>query len=167
MFIRKANERDLDRILEIYGIAREFMIKSGNPSQWGLVHPAKEIVLADIDEGISHVVCEGEEIRGVFALLTEEEPTYGYIEGGAWLNDEAYVTIHRIASDQSVHGLFPIVFDYCKGLSDNIRIDTHADNLPMQRQIEKCGFVRCGTIYVRGKSARIAYHWCKEPDRVL
>ena len=28
-----------------------------------------------------------------------------------------------------------------------------------QRQIEKNGFIRCGTIYVEDGSPRIAYHW--------
>ena len=35
MYIRKAAIEDLDAIMEIYGIAQDFMIKSGNPNQWG------------------------------------------------------------------------------------------------------------------------------------
>ena len=33
------------------------------------------------------------------------DPTYLYIEDGEWQNDESYVTIHRIASDQKVRGI--------------------------------------------------------------
>ena len=32
----------------------------------------------------------------------------------------------------------------------------------MQKQIEKNGFKKCGTIYVRDGSPRIAYQWVKE-----
>ena len=44
---------------------------------------------------------------------------------------------------------------------ESIRIDTHAGNLPMQRALEKSGFSRCGTIYLKGGAedgdARIAF----------
>ena len=33
---------------------------------------------------------------------------------------------------------------------DSIRIDTHEGNLPMQRALEKSGFARCGTIFLKG-----------------
>ena len=42
-------------------------------------------------------------------------------------------------------------------ISSNIRVDTHADNKTMQRLIEKNGFTKCGTIYVKNGTARIAY----------
>ena len=35
-------------------------------------------------------------IHGVFALFDGAEPTYAHIEEGEWLNDEPYVTIHRL-----------------------------------------------------------------------
>ena len=38
-------------------------------------------------------------IHGVFALFEGAEPTYAHIEEGEWLNDEPYVTIHRLAGD--------------------------------------------------------------------
>ena len=31
-----------------------------------------------------------------------------------------------------------------------MRIDTHAENLPMQRALEKAGFTPCGMIYLIG-----------------
>ncbi len=39
----------------------------------------------------------------------------------------------------------------------NFRIDTHNDNKIMQHVIEKNGFIRCGIIYVKDGSPRIAY----------
>ena len=41
-----------------------------------------------------------------------------------------------------------------------MRGDTHEDNLPMQRVLEKNGFQRCGTIFVEDGSPRIAYQYC-------
>ena len=34
----------------------------------------------------------------------------------------------------------------------------------MQKQIEKSGFKKCGTIYVEDGSPRIAYHWEREEE---
>ena len=67
--------------------------------------------------------------------------------------------LERIAGDGQVHGLFEYTVEYCKSIASNIRIDTHADNATMQRLIEKNGFTKCGTIYVRDGSPRIAYQW--------
>lgn len=157
--IRTAEEQDFARIMEIYHIAQDYMIASGNPNQWMHSHPAPELVLADIQNRISKVVCDEAGIHGVFALLEGEDPTYGRIEGGSWLNDAPYLTIHRIAGDGQAHGVFRCAVDYCKGLSPNIRIDTHADNQTMQALLAKNGFVRCGTIYLANGSPRIAYQW--------
>ena len=100
--------------------------------------------------------------HGVFVLIDGLEPTYQYIEDGNWLNDEPYITLHRIASDGKIHGVFKSAIDYCKSICVNIRIDTHNNNKIMQKQIEKNGFERCGTIYVKDGSPRIAYQWMIE-----
>ena len=39
----------------------------------------------------------------------------------------------------------------------SIRIDTHEDNKPMRRFLEKCGFKFCGIIYLEDGSKRLAY----------
>ena len=137
------------------------MIKKGNPKQWGHTYPAKELIENDITNGVCHVICEGEIPHGAFALLEGEEPTYKHIENGKWLNDDEYVTVHRIASDGKAHGIFDCAIRYCKSSYENIRIDTHKANTIMQSLIEKRGFVKCGTIYVADGSPRIAYQWSK------
>ena len=157
MNIRKAIPDDLNVIMSIYRIAQDFMIESGNP-QWGHSYPPEELIQEDIENGACHLIFDEEGVHGVFALFDGIEPTYQHIEDGKWLNDEPYVTVHRIASDGKAHGIFKCAINYCKGISDNIRIDTHKSNLIMQKQIEKNGFQKCGTIYVR-ESPRIAYQW--------
>lgn len=162
MDIRKAQPDDLDKIMEIYAIAQDMMIESGNPTQWGRTYPTREIITCDIENGACHVICDDETIHGVFAVFKGDEPTYEYIENGRWLNDDAYVTVHRIAGDGKVGGIFKSAIGYCRKLSDNIRIDTHKNNKIMQHVIEKNGFTECGTVYVRDGSERIAYQWSRE-----
>lgn len=161
MQIRKATPDDLSKIMKIYEVARELMIESGNPNQWGRSYPSQDLIKNDIDNEVCHVICFDEIPHGVFALFSDNEPTYQYIENGKWLNDDEYVTLHRIASDGEVHGIFSCAINYCKEISDNIRIDTHEQNLIMQKLIERNGFQKCGRIYVADGSPRIAYQWCK------
>lgn len=159
MFVRNANGSDYDRVMEIYRSAQDFMISSGNPTQWGHSYPDPEMVRADIRDNLCKVICDDEIIHGVFALFTGEDPTYQIIENGEWLNDDPYVTIHRIAGDRQVHGILRSAVEHCQTLSRNIRIDTHEDNKIMQRQIEKNGFCKCGIIHLEDGSPRIAYQW--------
>ena len=159
MYIRKAEIDDLDDIMEIYRIAQDFMIKSGNPNQWGHTYPSRNLIEDDISNGVCHLVCDDDGPHGAFALFSGDEPTYRYIENGRWLNDDEYLTIHRIASDGKVRGIFRCAIDYCKSITGNIRIDTHESNAVMQRLIEKNGFEKCGIIYVRDGTPRIAYQW--------
>ena len=166
MHIRKAGIDDLNQIMRIYRVAQDFMFESGNPNQWGHFYPSKDLVKVDIAKGISYLICEGDDFdsepHAVFVLIDGLEPTYQYIEDGRWLNEEPYITLHRIASDGRFHGIFKFAIDYCKSLSDNIRIDTHNNNIIMQKQIERNGFRKCGTIYVADGSPRIAYQWVNE-----
>lgn len=164
MIVRNATEADFERIMEIYRFAQDLMIEAGNPDQWGHFYPDPDMVRNDIKEGISYVICEtqgaGEDVvQGVFALMDGPDATYAYIEDVAWLNDEPYVVIHRIASAEHAHGIMKCAADFCKSIAANVRIDTHHNNIIMQRQIEKNGFAKCGVIYVEDGSARIAYHW--------
>ena len=161
MYIKKAKTEDLYKIMRIYIIAQDFMIESGNPNQWGHTYPSEDLIREDIEKEVCYLICDDNSPHGVFALLEGIEPTYNYIENGEWLNDEEYVTIHRIAGDGEVHGIFKCAAEYCKSISDNIRIDTHNSNAVMQKLIERNGFKKCGTIYVRDGSPRIAYQWCK------
>ncbi|MDO4869755.1 MAG: N-acetyltransferase [Bacillota bacterium] len=160
--VRKSRPEDFGQIMDIYRSAQEFMIASGNPDQWGHFYPTEEMVREDIRTGIGYVICDGEAICGACALCEGAEPTYQQIYEGGWLNDEPYITIHRIAGKEGCHGIVAAASDYCKSIYDNVRIDTHHNNLVMQRQIEKNGFVNCGVIYVEDGSARVAYHWVRE-----
>ena len=161
MQIRKAIPDDLTAIMKIYAIAQDFMIETGNPDQWGHSYPSEDLIRDDISNELCYLICDYDGPHGVFALFSGQEPTYKYIENGKWLNADAYVTVHRIASDGQVRGIFKCAIKYCKEMYDNIRIDTHKSNIIMRKQIEKNGFQECGIIYVADGSPRIAYQWSK------
>lgn len=153
--VRQAVLEDFDRILEIYAIARKFMANTGNPTQWGSNYPPVQMLKADIPAGNLYVV-EDDAIHGVFAYFTAPDPTYAYIEDGAWLDDSPYGTIHRVAADGS-GGVFSAVLNFAVEQNPHVRIDTHHDNRVMQHVLEKHSFQRTGIIYLEDGDPRIAY----------
>lgn len=79
------------------------------------------------------------------------------IDNGSWSYDIPYGTIHRVASSGKAKGVAKACFDFCFGLINYVRIYTHRDNKSMQSAIERYGFKKCGIIYVRNNSERIAF----------
>jgi RimJ/RimL family protein N-acetyltransferase len=157
MEIRKAEEKDLEKILQLYAAAREQMKRNGNPTQWGDHRPSEAVIRADLEAGNSYVLEEEGILCGVFAFIPGVEPTYQRIEEGKWLNEEPYGTIHRVASDGTKRGVMRECLRYCEAQCSNIRIDTHRDNSIMQHLLKKYGFQLCGIIYVEDGTPRLAY----------
>ena len=161
MQIRKSTEQDFDRMMEIYAYARAFMAAHGNPNQWGPTHwPPEELIRRDIETGNSYV-CEHEgRVVGTFYFIQgrDIEPTYARIVDGTWADDSPYGVVHRIAADGSVRGVGAYCINWAFDRCGHMRIDTHNDNAVMQRLLEKLGFARRGTIFVReDNDPRIAY----------
>lgn len=148
---------DLNQVMAIYARARAFMAEHGNPNQWGQTNPPIEKVVNDIQTGRSYVCVDGDEIAAVFYYAQEVDPTYHVIEGGAWPNDRPYGVVHRIASAGTVKGAGAFCLNWAFGQCQNLRIDTHEDNIVMQNLLKKLGFVYCGIIYIADGSERLAY----------
>ena len=160
MNIRKAEERDISRITEIYAHARAFMAENGNATQWSGGYPGEDVIRADIAAGTLHV-CEREgKVAAVFAFILGEDPCYAVIDG-AWHAARPYGTIHRIASDGTAKGMARFVFDWCAQQIDYLRIDTHENNRVMQHLITKSGFTFCGHITADDGTDRLAYQYTK------
>lgn len=155
--IEQAQKGDLPRILEIYGIARSFMRKTGNKNQWINGFPPKTLLEADIEARQLYVVKAEETIHGVFAFILGEDPTYLKIERGQWLSDTEYGTLHRVAGSGEIGGIFSAIVSFCEGKIRHLRVDTHEDNKVMQHVILKNGFRECGIIHIADGSPRIAY----------
>ena len=145
---------DLDQILEIYAEARRFMAENGNPTQWNNGYPTRELLESDISLNRLYAIRRNGVICGAFVFFIGDDPTYQYIEG-SWMDDTPYGVIHRIAGNGG--GIFPAALEFCRARIAHIRIDTHHNNIPMQRAVEKAGFSRQGIIYVEDGTPRIAY----------
>lgn len=156
--VRAALPADINEIMRIYASARKYMAENGNPTQWGTGYPKRELLESDMAARQLYVCCTRDgRVRGVFMLAQGDDPTYAHIENGNWLNSEPYATIHRIASDGSARGIFDACLAFAQSVCRNLRADTHADNVIMQRALESHGFIHCGTIYVSDGTPRLAY----------
>ena len=105
--------------------------------------------------------CDGDEVVATFYFKIGKEPCYRVIYGGEWLDDEPYAAIHRIAVKYPGRRIADECFDYCKSQFDSIKIDTHRDNIPMQRCLARQGFVYCGIIHLENGEERLAYQYKK------
>ncbi len=148
--IRKAKYEDLPRMMEIYAYARNFMAEHGNPNQWGPTNwPPEELIRKDIAAGKSYIFEQNGHIAAVFFFDSGErvEPTYANIEG-AWIGNDTYGVVHRIASDGSMKGAGAGCINWAYEQCGHLRMDTHGDNIVMQNLLKKLGFQICGTIHV-------------------
>ena len=181
MTIRPMKEQDLPQLFELYAHARKYMAKTGNPHQWPQYYPSREILLKDIDNGGYVILGErphhqeetldesisknhndrnnSEKPAIIGAFILEEnanELAYDTIDG-QWLNDEPYAVIHRCATLHNQKGIGQYFMDWCFKKCSNIRVDTHRDNLPMIKFLEKNGFTYCGIVHYEGIGERLAY----------
>lgn len=158
MEIRRTTLKDIDKVLDLYAEARQFMKENGNATQWIDGYPKKTLIESDINTGKSYVCIHENEIVAVFYYSVEMDPTYQNIEQGSWLNDSKYAVIHRITTNRVQPGVASYCVDWCFKKHSNIRIDTHRDNVPMHKFLTKNGFSKCGIIYIENGDERIAYH---------
>ena len=164
MEIRKSTKADEKEILNIFEVAKKYMIIHGNATQWNKGYPGKDIVENDINNGNNYVVINNGVIVGTFSFIIGAEENYQKIINGNWHKNKLYGTIHRLASNGKIKGISKTCFNFCTSKIDYVRIDTHPDNIPMQSAILKYGFKECGNIFVHDGSIRIAYDWYNPKD---
>ena len=163
MKLRKSTQSDINSIMKIIGQAQEYF-KKNNRDQWQNDYPNHETIKNDIDKEESYVLINNNEILATVAISFNVEKNYGVIYDGRWLSNENYAVVHRVAVDKDHKGkglsgkVFMGLEEIC--LDNNIRsikIDTHKENLSMQKFLKKHGFKYCGIIYLPDKSERIAF----------
>ena len=162
--IRKTLDTDIPAVMAIYDAARAFMRAHGNATQWPEGTPSAEQLAADIAAGGSYVCEVDGRVVATFAFLPGPDACYDVIEDGQWRSDTPYAVLHRVASDGTVHGIAAAMFAFAKERADHLRIDTHADNLPMQGASMKAGFERAGVVYVSDGTPRVAFDWLREAE---
>ncbi len=103
--IREARAEDIPQLMPVFDAARQIMRQSGNTSQWVNGYPSEDVVRNDLARHGGFVIEDDGQLVGYFAFLPSPEPTYAQICEGAWLDDESYYVIHRLASLPDVHGI--------------------------------------------------------------
>ena len=158
MLLRLATVDDVNEANEIYSAAKNFMKSNGNPDQWSGNYPDKSDILDGIERGVSYVLVDDGEIVATFHFeMNAKDSCYERVHGGGWKNEKPYAAIHRIAVKHHGRGLVGICFDECYKRFPNLKIDTHRDNIPMQKCLTKNGFEYCGIIYLENGDERLAY----------
>ena len=157
MSIRGAVRADMDTLMTLYNNARAAMAAAGNPNQWINGYPQPELIEQDILSNRQFLVVHRGEIQGTFSFAMGPDPTYAAIDG-AWLDDtRPYGVVHHVActgkGDHVADKILAWAMEHC----DSLRIDTHADNKPMQHILEKNGFTKCGVIITHNGTPRHAY----------
>ncbi|MDU6174733.1 MAG: GNAT family N-acetyltransferase [Clostridium perfringens] len=163
MEFRQAKISDLDQIVEIIELSKKYL-KETKVDQWQDGYPAKEDLRRDIESGNSYVLTNKDEIVATTVISLDGESTYNSIFNGEWITNEDYIVMHRVAVHDKYKGkgIFKELIKEAeilalnKGIS-SIKIDTHRDNISMQRAVVKNDFKKCGIIYLEDGSERIAF----------
>ena len=164
MKIQKTTEKEKQAVLQIYSEAKTYFKENGI-DQWQNGYPNEESLDMDCEQGISYIIMEEEKVLGTAVIMADRDKTYDTIYEGSWLSQgEKYGVMHRVAVSGKEKGrgiageLFSFAENYCalQG-AEYMRIDTHEDNLSMQRRLAKSGFNRCGVIYLEDGAKRIAF----------
>lgn len=163
MEFRKAFKSDANSIMNIIKQAQDYFKEQGI-DQWQNNYPNYEIVCNDIANNYGYVLLKDNIIIGTAAVSFDGEKTYEHIYDGEWISDGEYVVIHRIAIDSKYKGkgLASFILEKVEKIClekniHSIKIDTHRENLAMQKLLKKNGFKYCGIIYLEDGSERIAF----------
>lgn len=165
MKIRQSTKSNLVSIMQIIADAQSYLANL-NIDQWQDGYPTEEQFAIDIKNNDSYIIVDDEDTTiGTAMFSTKGEPTYRQIEG-EWLTkkDAVYGVIHRlaVANKYRSSGIAKFVFDYCENeLNTNginsMRIDTHKDNLGMQKILKNRSYHYCGVITLTSGAKRLAY----------
>ena len=145
-----ADISELSDCIQVLADGRRYQQSQGF-TQWPEGYPAEEDVRQDILDRRGYVLKDGSVICAYF-YVDSFDKSYRDIQG-AWHSDEDYLVIHRVAIADGYRGtgvssiLFRVFEDIArsKGIF-NLRIDTHAQNKPMQQVLKKNGYSFCGTV---------------------
>jgi len=162
MIIRKSNRDDIPAIMAIVADAQA-SLRSQGVDQWQDGYPTVDVITKDIANDDSYVLEDEGVVIATAVISFAGEVTYNSIDG-QWLNDNDYVVVHRLAVRNSAlrGGLARQMMLYAEELAlqrgvNNIRVDTHNDNIAMQSLLNNLGFVFCGEITLLSGAPRIAF----------
>lgn len=163
MEFRKTNHKDVEQVMEIIKQSQQYF-KDQGIDQWQNGYPNEDVIKEDISNDHSYVLLKDNKILATTVLSFDGEETYNEIHDGKWLSNDDYAVIHRIAVNTEYKGLGlsgEIIKEAEKKCSErnikSIKVDTHKDNISMQKLLEKNGFKYCGIIYLNDGDTRVAF----------
>jgi len=142
-------------------------LRAQGVNQWQDGYPDEGQIRSDIERNVSYKLLDAEKIVGTAVIDFDGDENYDHIYNGEWLSNGSYAAIHRIAVDNTIKGngfasqFIKHAVRLCTDRNiHSIRVDTHQDNLSMQKFLKKNGFTQCGVIYLartEGDNKRIAF----------
>jgi GNAT superfamily N-acetyltransferase len=132
--------------------------------QWQGKEPSLETIEDDILHQRYYLLFVNNQPCGGASLMSHE-PAYDHLQEGQWLNQDPYIVIHRFFIAPSFQGqqlskilLNQIEQQVKKQLIHNIRLDTHAFNLPMRGLLSRQQYLEVGRAWLPQAGERLVYH---------
>ncbi|HPF53514.1 MAG TPA: GNAT family N-acetyltransferase [Clostridia bacterium] len=167
---RKATQADAAALWRLVGLSQRSMAEL-NIDQWQDGYPEYSQIENDTAGGNCCLLTEGDAVVGALTVGFAPEAAYDNPEEGGWSCDKPYVVIHRSMTDPAFRGrgvagkLFAIAEREAEthGIAC-VRVDTHPDNIPMRRALEKNGYEYRGKISIHHGTEqalpRVIYEKC-------
>jgi len=163
MDLRKATFTDIPAMMELY-VQAQASLKALGVDQWQNNYPNVDVVNKDLANGAAYVLTIGGAVIAAATIIFNHEPTYDRIYEGEWLSRGEFVVVHRLAVDNryKMKGVASHVLDEVEKMAvraniPSFKIDTHKDNLPMRKTLQKNGFTCCGRIVLLDGNSRVAF----------
>ncbi len=153
--MRKAELKDLNRIMEIVSVTVAGMNAEGN-DQWDAEYPQAENFAGDIERGELFVEETDGQINGLICINDIEPAEYS---GLPWSSTAKALVLHRmaVASESRMQGIAGRLLAFAETLAKEqgfvyLKTDTFSQNEKMNRLLAKNGYQRIGTMSFRGKA---------------
>ncbi|SPT61501.1 Uncharacterised protein [Aerococcus viridans] len=144
------------------------LLAMNNIDQWQNGTISNEDLLDAImhDQGFVWEQRDATGIAGFCVLDTYDELYEETLAEGKWTVEGPYLAIHRVMVSQHLRGrkVSTQMFLDIKKIAvvnhiASLRIDTHPDNVMMQKTLKRNGFVRTGLLYMPSGSPRYTYEF--------
>ena len=149
MRIRLANLDDVGQVMDLVRRVVPLMRASGN-LQWDDAYPNAGVFERDVDLGQLWVAVIEEQIAGVAAITTDQEPEYAQV---GWDVNELAVVVHRLAVDPAFRGqgVAAGLMEQAEAVARSrgiavLRVDTNTQNEATQKLFPKLGYMLAGEI---------------------
>ena len=155
IWIHRIGIESMPDVMKITNQAKDLLKKNGS-LQWQQGYPNEDTFTEDIKNNSLYGLYEDNKLNAFGAYVYGKDLNYVEIDG-KWdipANDKD-MAIHRVAVDENCHGkkfgvkILKYGIEYAKKLGClTVKVDTHKNNIPMQKSILKSGFVYKGIIKI-------------------